>query len=210
VRVVKRAGIAGGLDRKVVKRTIRDVGADEIARKRAPVAGKRALRGRKDTFPVGNAPPQVVPARLPELRSKASAGNGEVTSEKASALAIAARFPGSTDGPPARPSGFTDDKAGFITQPASFPARFGRFLPDFGRQPTQLGRLPAQPARLITFNPSTSSGFAADASHQKPGGVSAMFRAREGSRAARRDRIVARGAAREHDDARAGTARRAG
>jgi hypothetical protein len=65
VRVVKRAGIAGGLDRKVAKRAVRDVGADEITRKRALVAGRRALRGRKDTFPVGSASPQVAPARRP-------------------------------------------------------------------------------------------------------------------------------------------------
>jgi hypothetical protein len=121
---------------KVVKRTIRDVGADKIARKRALTTAGRALRERKRTFLVRSASLQVVPARLPGLGSKASAENGAVTSERATIFAIAPRFRAFNDGPPTRTSGFTDDKARFITQPATFPARFARLPARLGRPPT--------------------------------------------------------------------------
>jgi hypothetical protein len=107
---------------KVVRRTIRDVGAHKIARKRALTTAGRALRERKGTFLVGSASLQVVPAPLPGLRSKAFAENGAVTSERATIFAIPPRFGVFNDAPPTRTSGFTDDRARFITQPATFPA----------------------------------------------------------------------------------------
>jgi hypothetical protein len=113
---------------KVVKRTIREVGSNKIACKRAPVASGRAPQGRKRTFLVDGAPPEVVPARLSGLPSKPFAGNGEVTSEKVTMFASAARFTGSKGGPTTRASSLHEDKARFITQPVSFTDGFGRFL----------------------------------------------------------------------------------
>jgi len=132
-KVGRRALFTVRLDGNVGKRAVRGGGADRIARRRAPLDGFGALRGRKGTFPASSASPTGVLATTRGVRSTAATENGAVTSEKATMLEIPARFTARKGGPITHPSSLLSDKARFVTQPAPFPAR--------------RGRLPAQPRR---------------------------------------------------------------
>jgi hypothetical protein len=110
VIAVGPAVIEGGRDGRDAKRANREVGFDGISRRRASLAGSGAPPGRKVTFRVGRARPPASPAPLRGIRSQADDENGEITSERATFLAITARFAGRSDGLPTSPSGLSRKK----------------------------------------------------------------------------------------------------